>query len=75
MSRIGDALARLDAAIARVEKVTAQPKPTGTDLELASELRHARQDYETLRERTDNVAERLDTAIGRLNGILGDAAE
>jgi len=75
MSRIEDALARLDAAVARVEKASANAKPAGTDLELAAELRQAREDYAALKGRTDGAAQRLDATIGRLNGILGEAAE
>ena len=75
MSRIEDALARLDAAVARVEKASANAKPAGTDLELAAELRQAREDYAALKDRADGAALRLDATIGRLNGILGEAAE
>ena len=81
MSRIGDAVARLDAAIARIEKAAAKARPTapnnsaGTDLELAAELKHARKDYAALKGKADGAARRLDAAIGRLNGIIGEAAE
>jgi hypothetical protein len=75
MSRIGDAVARLDAAIARIEKAAANKKPAGTDLELAAELQQAREDYAALKGKADGAARRLDAAIGRLNGIIGEAAE
>jgi hypothetical protein len=81
MSRIEEALARLDAALARIEKAAARErpaateKPAGTDLELAAELRQAREDYAVLKGKADGAARRLDDAIVRLNGILGEAAE
>ena len=65
----------VDAAVARVERAGATTKPAGTDPEMAAELRRAREDYETLKGKTDGAAARLDAAIGRLNGILGEAAE
>jgi hypothetical protein len=72
---MGEALARLDAAIARIEKASAKAKPASTDLELAAELRQAREDYAALKSKSDDAAQRLDATIGRLNGILGSAAE
>lgn len=75
MSRIEDALARLDVAVARVERASAYTKPAGTDLEMAAELRQAREDYAALKGKADGAAQRLDATIGRLNGILGEAAE
>ena len=72
MSRIEEALARLDAAVARVERAGAKARPAGTDLEMAAELRQAREDYAALKGKTNGVAERLDAAIGRLNGILAE---
>ena len=75
MSRIEEALARLDAAVARVERAGANAKSTGTDLEMAAELRQARDDYAVLKGKADGAARRLDATIGRLNGILGEAAE
>jgi hypothetical protein len=75
MSRLDDALARLDTAVARIDKASAKAKSSGTDLELAAELRQAREDYAALKGRADGAAQRLDATIGRLNGILGEAAE
>jgi hypothetical protein len=75
MSRIEEALARLDAAVARVERAGANAKSTGTDLELAAALRQAHEDYAALKDKSDGAAQRLDATIGRLNGILGEAAE
>lgn len=75
MSRIETAVARLEAAVARVEKASARAESAGTGLELAAELRQAREDYAALKGKTDGVAQRLDTAIGRLSGVLGEAAE
>jgi hypothetical protein len=75
MSRIEEALARLEAAVARVERTGANAKSAGADLEMAAELRHAREDYAALKGKTDGAAQRLDATIGRLNGILGEAAE
>ena len=81
MSRIGDAVARLDAAIERIEKAATMAKPAatkksaGTDLELAAELKQARQEYSALKGKADGVARRLDLAIGRLDGIIGEAAK
>jgi len=75
MSRLDDALARLDAAVARIDKASAKAKSSGTDLELAAELRQVREDYAALKGKADSAAQRLDATIGRLNGILGEAAE
>jgi len=75
MNRIEEALARLDAAVARVERADAKAKSTGTDLEMAAELRQARDDYAALKGKADGAAQRLDATIARLNGILGEAAE
>ncbi|MBE9553107.1 MAG: hypothetical protein IMF05_06575 [Proteobacteria bacterium] len=75
MSRMEEAMARLDAAVARIERAGANAKSAGTDLELAAELRQAREDYAALKGKTDGAAQRLDATIGRLNGILGEAAE
>ena len=75
MSRIEEAIARLDAAVARVERAGANTKSTGTDLEMAAELRQAHEDYAALKGKADRVAQRLDATISRLNGILGEAAE
>lgn len=75
MSRMEEALARLDAAVARIEKASANAKSAGTDLELAAELRQAREDYAALKGKADGAAQRLDATIGRLNGILGSAVE
>ncbi|MCK4868674.1 MAG: hypothetical protein KAT39_11530 [Alphaproteobacteria bacterium] len=75
MSRMENAVARLDAAVARVERAAANSKSAGTDLELAAELRQAREDYAALKDKSDGAAHRLDLAIVRLNGMLGEAAE
>ena len=74
MSRMEEAIARLDAAVARVERASANTKSTGTDMELAAELRQAREDYAALKGKADGAAQRLDATIGRLNGIVGGAA-
>ena len=42
---------------------------------MAAELRQARADYDALKDKSDAVAARLDDAIGRLGGMLGEAAE
>jgi hypothetical protein len=76
MSRMSDALARLEAAMVRIEQASAKAKGSGgADLQLAAELRKAQDDYAALKAKTDGVADRLDVAIGRLGGLLGDAAE
>lgn len=79
MSRIEEAVARLADAVVRIERANANAraisKPVGTDLEMAAELRQARADYAALKGKTDGVAERLDAAIGRLDGVLSEAAE
>ena len=75
MSRMNDALARLEAALVRVEQAAAKSQPVATELEMAAELRKAREDYAALQEKSDVVAARLDDAIGRLGGMLGEAAE
>lgn len=75
MSRMNDALALLEAALVRVEQAAAKSRPAVTELEMAAELRKAREDYAVLKEKSDVVAARLDDAIGRLGGMLGEAAE
>lgn len=69
MSGMDEALARLEAAIARVEAAAAR-NSGDTELELAAELRQAREAYTALKGRTDAVAGRLDAAIGRLGNIV-----
>jgi FKBP-type peptidyl-prolyl cis-trans isomerase (trigger factor) len=75
MSRMDDALARLEAALVRAEQAAAKPKPAATELEIEAELSKAREDYATLKNKSEAVAARLDDAIVRLDGMLGDAAE
>ena len=75
MSRMNDALARLEAALVRVEQAAAKSRPVATELEIAAELSKAREDYAALKGKSDVVAARLDDAIGRLGGMLGEAAE
>lgn len=79
MSRIEEALARLADAVVRIERASANarviPEPAGADMEMAAELRQAREDYAALKDKTDGVAQRLDATIGRLNGILSERVE
>jgi Xaa-Pro aminopeptidase len=75
MNRMDDALARLEAALVRVEQAAAKPQPAATELEMAAELRKARANYASLKEKSDVVAARLDNAIGRLGSMLDEAAE
>lgn len=65
--RTAEALARLEAAVARIE--TAARGGTG-DAALGRELVAARADYAALREVTDTVSGRLDAAILRLQNAL-----
>lgn len=79
MSRIEEALARLADAVVRIERASANarviPNPAGADMEMAAELRQAREDYAALKGKTDGVAKRLDAAIMRLDGVLDEAVE
>lgn len=61
VSRLGEAIDRLEAAAARVH---------AGDLLLAGELRDAREQQAVLEDTTRAVAERLDGAIARVRALL-----
>lgn len=61
MQHLGQAIDRLEAAAARA---------CAGDLLLAGELRDAKDEHAALADTTRVVAQRLDTAIGRLRSIL-----
>ncbi|WP_291717151.1 hypothetical protein [Magnetospirillum sp. 64-120] len=61
VQRLGDAIDRLEAAVARVG---------AGDLLLAGELRDARDQQAVLEDTTRVVAQRLDGAISRLRTLL-----
>lgn len=61
LTRLGEAIDRLEAAAARIG---------AGDLLLAGELRDAREDYEHLQDTTRVVSQRLDGTINRLRFLL-----
>jgi hypothetical protein len=74
VNRMDVALARLEAAVSRLERASAKHNADDSP-EVTAELRQAREDYAALKQKTDGVANRLDAAIGRLSGLLDEVAE
>ncbi len=72
MAGLKDAQARLDKALARLEKASAAPREgsDGGDDQLRRELASARQRCDALEGRTREVSERLDSAIGQIRNLL-----
>ncbi len=68
LSRTESAVQRLGLAIDRLESAAA--RVGAGDLLLAGELRDARDEHAALGDTTRVVAQRLDSAIGRLRTIL-----
>ena len=68
MSRLDDAVTRLERAVARLE--TAAGRVGEGEKSGRAALAAAKADYAALLATTDNVALRLDTAIGRLDRVL-----
>jgi len=65
MDRLEQAQARLDKALARLEKASSAPAP-----DAGREIETLRKRCDTLEARSSQVADRLDTAIGKIRGIL-----
>ena len=65
MGKVQDALQRLEAAVARLERVSHHAANGEAQL-----LAAARADYAALADTTDAVAQRLDAVIGRLDRVL-----
>lgn len=71
MSRIDDAITRLEDAVESLENACVTVLARGGDAEsLAAELEAARSDYAALAATTDEVSQKLDTTIGRLKFVL-----
>jgi hypothetical protein len=68
MGKIEDAVARLEQAVARLERAAAR-NAEGTAARHGA-LSAAKAEYAALSHVTDNVAMRLDAAIGRLDRVL-----
>ena len=68
MSKLDDAVTRLERAVARLEKAAGRAGEGEKNGRAA--LAAAKADYATLLATTDNVAVRLDAAIGRLDRAL-----
>ena len=73
MSRLQDALARLDAAMIRLDRAAAEGQARGASQRhlLEGELASLREAYEALEGEARRVAERLDEIIDRLATITG----
>ncbi len=80
MSKLSDANARLDAAMARLDEAVeghraraAQSADAGAENEqLRTQLEKLQSDFDTLRETSGTVSSRLDAAIGRLRTMLDE---
>lgn len=71
MSRLDEAVKRLDGAVDRLEQsLAAALRRDSGDGSLAGELEAARRDYAALAATTDEVSTKLDKAIGRLKFVL-----
>lgn len=71
MSRLDEAATRLAEAVEKLERVSGETLSADEEVEmLTEELAVAREDYEELSRTTDQVSERLDSAIGRLKFVL-----
>ncbi|MHB1205594.1 MAG: hypothetical protein ACYCZX_08520 [Rhodospirillaceae bacterium] len=67
--RIGEALARLDGAVGRLEAAADAVPHAG---EVKAELESLTRDHAALKETADRVATRLDVAIARLAAAVDD---
>jgi len=75
-SKVERARVRLDAAVARLEKALKQQggaAAVSVDPNLARELEALRDENSRLRGVNETVSARLDSAIGRLNAVIGEA--
>ena len=71
MSSVEAAKLRLERAIARLEQTARRPAEAGPDqAELVRALEEAQAENAELHETTQDVAARLDRAIGRLRSVL-----
>jgi hypothetical protein len=71
MSKVDEAIKRLDGAVDRLEESLAAALGRGGSSEmLVAELAEAKRDYAALSATTDEVSTKLDTAIGRLKFVL-----
>jgi outer membrane protein assembly factor BamD (BamD/ComL family) len=68
MSKLEDALGRLDRAVTLLEKIARRTIDGETSRHAA--LTSIKADYATLAATTETVAGRLDAAIGRLDRVL-----
>jgi len=71
MTRLDDAIKRLDGAVDKLEDSLADALNRGGSTEsLAAELAAAKRDYAELAATTDEVSQKLDATIGRLKFVL-----
>jgi hypothetical protein len=79
LPRIGDAVQRLERAIARLDAAAGNAGPTAPLLKKSQEaerkLSDLQQNHEALREAATRIASRLDMAIGRLSKSIGEPGE
>lgn len=69
---VAEALQRLERAIAKLDSASAARLPQDDTAALTQELARLKRDHGALRETATRVAQRLDTAIGRLQSAVTD---
>jgi hypothetical protein len=74
MTRLVQAMAKLDAALMRLDRATAgrSDREAKARTELEAALAQLKTDHSRLSEAADTVSARLDGAIGRLRLMAGD---
>jgi hypothetical protein len=74
MTRLVQAMAKLDAALVRLDRATAgrSDREAKARTELEAALAQLKTDHSRLSEAADTVSARLDGAIGRLRLMAGD---
>lgn len=71
LSRLVEASARLEQALERLDRALQEKAAGEEETEaLRAALNEARKEHENLREVSEQVSERLDATIKRLNGVL-----
>ncbi|MBK18707.1 MAG: hypothetical protein CMM52_07705 [Rhodospirillaceae bacterium] len=73
MGQLEQAQERLEKALARLEDASQRVGGNSTAAQVEGELTALRQKCATLENNTQAVSERLDTAIERLQAILGES--
>ncbi len=78
MGRLEEAKGRLDRALARLEEVAQRPighGASGSNSDAEAALAASRAQYATLEDRSNEVSDRLDAAIERLQAVLKEDEE